>query len=100
VDMDLTNWTSATRVVAVLAGVLFGSIAISSACWVWIRRQIFAYGGSALCGSGVILLGLSIWHSVEFGVTGTGISLKMQEELEKQLDIINQKKRMLQNRYK
>jgi hypothetical protein len=38
----------------------------------WVRKQIFAYGGSALCGAGVVLLGLSIWHSVQFGVNSSG----------------------------
>jgi hypothetical protein len=55
------------HVLAVLAGVFFGSAAISTACWVWLRKQISAFRGSALCGAGVVLLGLSIWHLVEFG---------------------------------
>jgi hypothetical protein len=95
VDTDPSTWNAATRVIAVLAGVVFGSAAISSACWVWVRRQIFAYGGSALCGSGVILLGLSIWHSVEFGISGTGMTLKMQADLAKQLQLLNEKETAL-----
>ena len=75
---------SDAHVLAVLAGVFFGCAAISTACWVWLRKQIFAFGGSALCGSGVVLLGLPIWHSVEFGVSGTSISLKLQAALEQQ----------------
>jgi len=90
-DTGLGTWTAATRAIAVLAGVVFGSAAISSACWVWVRRQIFAYGGSALCGSGVILLGLSIWHSVEFGISGTGMTLKMQAELAQKLQFLDEK---------
>jgi hypothetical protein len=62
-----------------------GSAAISTACWVWLKKQIFAYGGSALCGAGVVLLGLSIWHSVDFGVTSNGLTLKLQAELDKKL---------------
>ena len=72
---------SDAHVLAVLAGVLFGSAAISTGSWVWLKKQIFAFGGSALCGSGVVLLGLSIWHSVEFGVSSSSISLKLQAEL-------------------
>jgi hypothetical protein len=77
------------HVLAVLAGVLFGSAAISTACWVWLQKQIFAFGGSALCGAGVVLLGLSIWHSVEVGVSGGGLSLKLQAEFERQSEAIS-----------
>ena len=81
----MDDWNTLARVIAILAGVTLGSASISTACWVWLRKQIFAYGGSALCGAGVILLGLSIWHSVEFGVTGTGMTLKMQADLNQQI---------------
>jgi hypothetical protein len=83
--MEQSFWPTAAQVFAVMAGVVFGSAAISSACWVWLRKQIFAYGGSARCGAGVVLLGLSIWHSVEFGVTGSGLTLKLNAELDKRL---------------
>ena len=63
-----------------------GCPAISTACWVWLRKQIFAFVGVALCGSGMVLLGLSIWHSVEFGVSG---SLKLQAELEQKLKTVD-----------
>jgi hypothetical protein len=74
----------AAHVLAILAGVVFGSAAISTACWVWVRRQIFAYGGTTLCSAGVALLGLSIWHSVEFGASGTRMTMKLQAALEQQ----------------
>jgi hypothetical protein len=83
--MEQTFGPTAAQVLAVVAGVVFGSAAISTACWVWLRKQIFAYGGSALCGAGVVLLGLSIWHSVDFGVTSNGLTLKLQAELDKKL---------------
>jgi hypothetical protein len=83
--MEQAFWPTAAQVLAVVAGVVFGSAAISTACWVWLKKQIFAYGGSALCGAGVVLLGLSIWHSVDFGVTSNGMTLKLQAELDKKL---------------
>lgn len=43
-NTDPSNLATISHVIAVLAGVVFGSGAISSACWVWIRSQIFAYG--------------------------------------------------------
>lgn len=86
--MEHSVWPTAAQVFAVMAGVVFGSAAISSACWVWLQKQVFAYGGSALCGAGVVLLGLSIWHSVDFGVTGNGLTLKLQADLDKKLEPI------------
>lgn len=77
------------HILAVLAGILFGSAAISSACWVWLRKQIFAYGGSALSGAGVVLIGLSIWHSVDVKVGITSASMKLESELRQ--DIQQQK---------
>ena len=79
--MGFENWNAAARVIAIFAGTVFGSLAISVASWVWLRKQIFAYGGSALCAAGVVLLGLSIWHSVEFGVTATGLNFKAAQEI-------------------
>ena len=79
--MDFQPWESAARVVAIFAGVIFGCAAISSSCVVWVRKQIFGYGGSGLCFAGVILLGLSIWHSVEFGVGSTGLSFKAARDI-------------------
>jgi tetratricopeptide (TPR) repeat protein len=79
--VDSLTWNDAARITAIFAGVFFGSMAISSASWVWVRKQIFAYGGSALSGAGVILIGLSIWHSVEFGVTARFLTLKLAQEI-------------------
>jgi hypothetical protein len=74
--VDSQTWESAARFIAILAGVIFGSAAISAAVVVWVRKQVFAYGGSALCVAGVVLLGLSIWQTVEFGVSATGLNFK------------------------
>ncbi len=79
--MDFQTWASAATTVAIFAGVIFGSAAISSSCVVWVRKQIFGYGGSALCFAGVILIGLSIWHSIEFGVGSTGLSFKAARDI-------------------
>jgi hypothetical protein len=79
--MDSQTWEAVAKIFAIFAGVVFGSVAISSASFVWVRKQVFGYGGSALCMAGVVLLGLSIWHSVEFGVTGNGLSFKAAKDI-------------------
>jgi outer membrane protein OmpA-like peptidoglycan-associated protein len=83
--MDVDTWNAVVHVAAVVAGVVFGSAAIGTACWVWLKKQTFAYGGSVLCAAGVTLLGLSIWHSAEFGVAGTGPGFKMQAALQEEV---------------
>jgi hypothetical protein len=75
-NMDSQAWELAAKIVAILAGVVIGSAAIGVACAVWARKQIFAYGGSALCMAGVVLLGLSIWPSIELAITATGVHLR------------------------
>jgi hypothetical protein len=67
------------RVIAIGAGVFFGSVAISCVSWVWFKRQIFAYGGSALSVAGIILMGLSIYKTIDVQAAPDGIRLKLAE---------------------
>jgi tetratricopeptide (TPR) repeat protein len=68
------------KLVAVLTGILLSAISVSSASWIWVRKQIFGYGGSALCSFGVILIGLSIWSNVQLSVSPSqGVDLKLSE---------------------
>jgi hypothetical protein len=53
-DVDAQAWDAVEKAVAIFAGVAFGSVAISSASWVWLRKQKFAAGGSVLCLSGIV----------------------------------------------
>jgi hypothetical protein len=69
--MDSQTWDLVARMFAILVGVGLGSAAIITATAVWGRRQIFGYGGSALCLAGVILLGLSIYSSVKLAISAT-----------------------------
>jgi hypothetical protein len=48
-----------------VAAVICGSVSIGSVCLLWVRKQLFDQVGAALCAAGVILLGLSMWGSVE-----------------------------------
>ena len=74
--MDAGTWDIAGRTVAVFAGDVLGSDSIGTACWVWAKKQIFGLGGATLSLAGIVLLGLSIWHSVEFGISGEGVNFK------------------------
>src|SRR4051812_5726549 len=89
--MDSDTLNTFVKIAAIAAGVIFGSTSVGSACFVWVRRQLFGYGGSALCTAGVILIGLSIWHSVEFGVSATGINFKARVEIQRIIEDSNAK---------
>jgi hypothetical protein len=67
------------RIGAIVAGIIFGGWALSSVIWVWTKKQIYAYGGSALSVVGVILMGLSIYKTVDVKAAPDGIGLKLSE---------------------
>lgn len=77
--MSMVEFEQAARIVAIAAGIVFGACAISSVSWVWFRKQIFAYGGSVLSVVGVILIGLSIYKTVDVRAAPGGIGIKLAE---------------------
>jgi hypothetical protein len=77
--MNMGEVEQAARIVAIGAGIIFGALAISSVSWVWFRRQIFAYGGSVLSVTGIVLIGLSIYKTVDVTAAPSGIGIKLAE---------------------
>lgn len=69
--------------VTLILGLLLGSIMLCTVLYVYIKRQIFGMGGSVLTTFGVLLLGLSLWKSVEVSVTSDGGIQAKFEALEK-----------------
>lgn len=66
-------------------GMIIGSIMLLSVCWVYLRHHSFGFGGTVLTCFGVILIGLSIWKTVDVSVTKEGIKAKfslLQEKVE------------------
>jgi hypothetical protein len=59
-------WRDTAAVVAIFAGVIFGALSVCSVAWVWVTKRAFGLGGSALSVAGVVLLGMSIFKTVEF----------------------------------
>jgi hypothetical protein len=74
--MDFQTWQSAATIFAILLGAVLGSAAVGTACVVWVRKMVFGYGGSALCLTGMVLLGLSVWQSVRFGLSTTEVKFE------------------------
>ncbi|MDO3379142.1 hypothetical protein [Geoalkalibacter halelectricus] len=57
---------------AFVVGLVLGTLAILSVCWVWIKRQILGTGGAMLSLVGVLLVGLSVWSSARFAISPEG----------------------------
>lgn len=57
---------------ALIFGIVFGSLMLSSVIYVYIKHKTFGLGGSILTVFGVMLLSLSIWKTVEISVTPKG----------------------------
>ena len=51
----------------VLANYVIGFLSIASASYAWIKNKMFGLGGIVLSAVGVILIGVSLWASVERG---------------------------------
>lgn len=82
------SWDT-VKLIAVLFGIGLAALSVSSACWIWVRKQLFGFGGSALCTSGVVLIGLSIWHNVQVSAPpSSGLEVRLSE-LEKALSQIS-----------
>lgn len=74
----METWTYA-------AGLIIGSAALLTACYVWIRKQVFGLGGGTLSFAGILLLGLSVWTSASVEITPGGFRAEF-ERLEKRMN--------------
>ena len=74
--MESPPSASLVQVVAGYAGIVVGVSCIFAAILVWWRRQTFGFGGAVLCGVGVVLIGLSVWQTVEFEADKEKLSFK------------------------
>lgn len=68
----MQNW-------AYIVGLVVGAVAIAAVCWVWVRKQTFGTGGTVLSIVGVILVGLSVWKTVEISYTNGSLMVRLQK---------------------
>jgi len=68
----IQNWAFAI-------GLVLGSVAVLSVCFVWVRRQLFGMGGGALSLVGVILVGLSVWGKVKIEASEGGVKAEFEK---------------------
>ena len=76
--MTLSSWHEVGTTTAIFVGILLGCGIIATVCWTWIKDRSFGYGGSVLSLVGLVFVGLSAWQSVDFGVSNSGLTLKVQ----------------------
>ncbi|MCP3690349.1 MAG: hypothetical protein GY784_18255, partial [Gammaproteobacteria bacterium] len=62
-----------------LIALIVGSIILLSVCFVYIRHQVLPLGGIALSLIGMILMGLSVWKSVDISIDDSGIHAKLDQ---------------------
>lgn len=87
--MEITN-------MAFIAGLILGSLAIVSVCWVWVRNQVLGAGGGILSFFGVILVGLSIWSSASVEVSPEGFRAEF-ERLEEEVKEVAVRSQQISN---
>jgi hypothetical protein len=64
------------------AGIATGSILLLSVAWVWTRKQAFGMGGSVMCTSGIALVGLTVWRTIQFEITEDGVIARFQAQVD------------------
>lgn len=82
--MDELGWGfAAVKIFGLAIGVVAGGYMIWIACHKWKLDAIFWAGGAGLSSLGVVLIGLSMWKSVEVTLqVEEGLTLKLQAALE------------------
>lgn len=72
------------------AGIVVGSLLLVAVAVVWMRKQAFGIARSVMCLSGVILVGLTVWRTVQFEITENGFKGTF-DRLEQQVTQLNEK---------
>ncbi len=87
--MEITN-------LAFIAGVILGSLAIVSVCWVWLSKQMLGLGGGVLSFVGVVLVGLSLWSKASVEVSPDGFRAEF-ERLENEVKKVSVRSEQISN---
>ena len=82
---------AALRDAAIILGLIFGSAMLAVACLKYYKHGLFALGGSVLTVFGVLLLGLSIWTTVDIKVSPQGqIEARFEKTVEMAVEKVEQ----------
>jgi hypothetical protein len=69
--------------IVIAFGLGLGTLLLGSVCWAYVTKHFFGLGGAVLSTFGLILVGMSVWNTVDVSVTGSGITAKLDSRLEK-----------------
>lgn len=72
--------------VALWAGLVVGLLMLLGVCYVYVARSAFGLGGVVLSVFGVVLMGLSIWKTVEITISANGDITAKFARLERQVN--------------
>lgn len=75
----------------VIVALVVGTIAILSACFVWVRHRTFGLGGGVLTGFGVILMLISVISEVRFEVSSSGARIEiLRQQLTEAVEAVSE----------
>lgn len=66
---------------AYIVALVLGGIMLLSVCYVYIRHQVLQVGGMAMSGFAVLLVGMSVWKSIDISVDDKGFSAKLEQAI-------------------
>lgn len=64
---------------AFVVAMVLGALMLVSVCFVYVKHQTFGLGGTCLSGFGVILLGMSVWKTVDVSFDEKGVRAKLEQ---------------------
>lgn len=64
---------------AFIVALVIGVTMLGAVCFVYVKHQTFGLGGTCLSGFGVILIGMSVWKTVDVSFDEKGIKAKLEQ---------------------
>ncbi|MEO8020375.1 peptidoglycan-binding domain-containing protein [Polaromonas sp.] len=64
---------------AFIVALVLGALMLGCVCYVYVRHQAFGLGGACLSGFAVVLLGMSVWKTVDVAFDEKGVRAKLEQ---------------------
>ncbi len=66
-----------------IVALVLGSLMVLSVCFVYVKHQILQLGGIVLSGFAVVLVGMSVWKTIDITANEKGFTAKLEQALAK-----------------
>jgi hypothetical protein len=66
---------------AYVVALVLGAVMLLSVCFVYVKHQILQLGGISLSGFAVVLVGMSVWRSIDVSVDENGFKAKLEQAI-------------------